>query len=84
MNIDLIREVLGWSALINYGILIFWFLFFSLAHDWLYHFHGKDNIAIIIFADNWQCWRYILQLLSGESVVKGKGAGLSAYASSRN
>jgi hypothetical protein len=41
MNIDLIREVLGWCALINYGILIFWFLFFSLAHDWLYHLHGK-------------------------------------------
>jgi len=41
MNIDLIREVLGWCALINYGILLFWFLFLSLAHDWLYHFHGK-------------------------------------------
>jgi len=41
MNIDLIREVLGWSALINYAFLILWFLFFSLAHDWLYHFHGK-------------------------------------------
>jgi len=41
MNIDLIREILGWSALINYAILLFWFLFFTLAHDWMYYFHGK-------------------------------------------
>ena len=41
MNIDLISDVLGWSALINYAILILWFLFFTLAHDWIYHFHGK-------------------------------------------
>ena len=41
MTLELIRNVLGWCALINYGILLLWFLFFSLAHDWLFHFHGK-------------------------------------------
>jgi hypothetical protein len=23
------------------GILLWWFLFFALAHDWVYQFHGK-------------------------------------------
>ena len=41
MTLELIRNVLGWCALINYGILLLWLLFFSLAHDWLFHFHGK-------------------------------------------
>jgi len=26
-------------AVINYGILLVWFLFFLLAHDWLYQLH---------------------------------------------
>lgn len=38
MNIDLISYVLGWTALINYGILLLWFLFF--------HWH---TIGFIIF-----------------------------------
>ena len=36
MTLELIRNVLGWCALINYGILLLWFLIFSLAHDWLW------------------------------------------------
>jgi len=41
MSIELIREVLAWSAVINYALLILWFMIFSLAHDWLYRLHGK-------------------------------------------
>jgi len=41
MNIEMIRSILGWSTLINMGLLLWWFLFFSLGHDWLYRFHGK-------------------------------------------
>jgi hypothetical protein len=41
MTIDLVRDVLLWCFIINIGILLWWFLFFSLAHDWVYHFHGK-------------------------------------------
>ena len=41
MTVEIIRGVLAWSAVINYALLIFWFLFFSLAHDWLYRLHGK-------------------------------------------
>lgn len=41
MTLELIRNVLGWCALINYGILLLWFLIFSLAHDWLHGLHGR-------------------------------------------
>ena len=41
MTIELIRNALGWCALINMGLLLWWFLFFILAHDWMYRFHGK-------------------------------------------
>lgn len=41
MSIELIRWVLGWSTLINYGFLLLWFGFFVLAHDWLHRLHGR-------------------------------------------
>jgi len=41
MTIDLVRDVLLWCFIINIGILLYWFLFFTLAHDWVYQFHGK-------------------------------------------
>jgi len=41
MNIELVRGVLLWCTVINYGILLVWFLFFMLAHDWIYRFHGR-------------------------------------------
>jgi hypothetical protein len=40
MSIEMIRKALLWCAVINYGILLVWFLFFMLAHDWMYRFHG--------------------------------------------
>jgi hypothetical protein len=41
MNVDLIRDALLWCAFINYTILLWWFLMFSLARDWMYRFHGR-------------------------------------------
>lgn len=41
MTMELIRDVLGWSALINYAVLIWWFLLFLFAHDWMYRLHGR-------------------------------------------
>jgi hypothetical protein len=41
MTIELIESVLGWSALINLGILLWWFLFITLAHDWIYRMHSR-------------------------------------------
>jgi len=41
MTVETIRDVLGWCAVINLGLLLWWFLFFMLAHDWMYRIHGK-------------------------------------------
>jgi len=41
MTAEIFRSVLGWSALINYGVLLLWFLFFVLAHDWMYRVHTR-------------------------------------------
>jgi hypothetical protein len=41
MSIEVVRRVLLWCALINYGILLVWFLFFILAHDWMYALHSQ-------------------------------------------
>ena len=41
MNIEIVRNGLLWCAVINYGILLVWFLFFMLAHDFMYMFHGR-------------------------------------------
>jgi hypothetical protein len=40
MNIETMRRVLLWCAVINYGVLLVWFLFFMLAHDSMYQLHG--------------------------------------------
>ena len=41
MTLELVREVLGWCALINYIILILWFVVFVSAHEWMYHLHSR-------------------------------------------
>ncbi len=41
MSIEIARGVLGWCTVINYGVLLLWFLFFTLAHDWIYRFHAR-------------------------------------------
>ena len=41
MEIKTLRGALLWSALINYGVLLLWFLFFIVAHDWIYLLHGR-------------------------------------------
>lgn len=41
MSIEMIRKTLLWCGIINYGILLVWFLFFILAHDWMYLMHGR-------------------------------------------
>ncbi len=41
MSIEMVRKALLWSAVINYGILLVWFLFFVLAHDRMYLLHSQ-------------------------------------------
>jgi hypothetical protein len=41
MSIETLRSSLLWCAIINYGVLLVWFLFFIGAHDWMYLLHGR-------------------------------------------
>lgn len=41
MAVDMLREGLGWCAIINMGIILYWFLMFVLAHDFVYRMHSR-------------------------------------------
>jgi hypothetical protein len=41
MTVELLKGTLAWSAVLNMGILLWWFLFLTLAHDWVYKMHSK-------------------------------------------
>jgi hypothetical protein len=41
MSIEIITKVLAWCTTINLCLLIFWFIFFTAAHDWIYRVHNK-------------------------------------------
>lgn len=41
MTIEIVQDLLLWCAIINFGLLLWWFLFITLAHDWTYRLHGK-------------------------------------------
>lgn len=40
MTLETIRSFLGWCTLINYGVLVLWFLFFLFARDWVRKLHS--------------------------------------------
>lgn len=41
MTIEGIRAFLLLCTVINYGVLLMWFLAFTLAHDWIQRMHGQ-------------------------------------------
>lgn len=41
MSIELVRDVLLWCTVINYGMLLCWFLIFTVGRDWIYRLHGR-------------------------------------------
>ena len=41
MTLVIIRKTLAWCSVINIGLLLWWFLFFVQAHDWMYRLHSK-------------------------------------------
>ena len=41
MTIELLRGTLAWSAVLNMGVLLWWFLFISFADDWVYKMHSR-------------------------------------------
>ena len=47
MTIEIIRDTLAWCTVINWLLLLLWFLFLTLAHDWTYRLHSKwFNISV--------------------------------------
>jgi hypothetical protein len=41
VTIEFTRNFLLWCAVINYGVLLAWFLVFVVAHDWMLRIHGR-------------------------------------------
>ncbi|MDA8403232.1 MAG: hypothetical protein M0Z56_03410 [Desulfobacteraceae bacterium] len=37
MTLESLRDVFMRCAIINYGVLLVWFLVFAFAHDWISH-----------------------------------------------
>lgn len=41
MNTSDLVDFFAWCCVLNYSILLIWFVMFSFAHDWLHLMHGK-------------------------------------------
>ena len=41
MTVDILLGVLGWSTVINIGLLLWWSLWILFAHDFVYRIHSK-------------------------------------------
>ena len=41
MTITVTRSFFLWCTVINYGVLLVWFLAFVFAHDWMFRIHGR-------------------------------------------
>lgn len=41
MTLEIIRNALGWSTIINSAFLLAWLLMITLGHGFIFRFHGK-------------------------------------------
>jgi len=41
MTIEIVRNALLWCSVIDYGILLAWFLLFRLPHQWVHRWWGR-------------------------------------------
>jgi hypothetical protein len=41
MSIEIARSAFLWCTVINYAVLLLWFLVYSLPHGWLYRLWGR-------------------------------------------
>ena len=41
MSVDFLSDLLLWSTIINFGILLWWFFIFIAAHDMIYRLHYR-------------------------------------------
>ena len=50
MTLEIVHDMLGWCSVIDIGLLLCWYLFFTFAHDWMYRFHTKwFNLSVDTF-----------------------------------
>jgi hypothetical protein len=62
MSIEVMRHFLLWCTVINYGILLLWFLLFMWAREWIQRLHGR---WFRLTAEQFDCFHY-----AGMSVYK--------------
>ena len=43
MDLQMIKEFLFWCSIINFGVLLIWFITFVSAADYVYKVHSKFN-----------------------------------------
>ena len=41
MTFETVRNIFAWSLVINFAVLILWFILFTLARDWIYRMHSS-------------------------------------------
>jgi hypothetical protein len=41
MTIHMLRDTLLYCAIINYAVILLWFLVFCFAHGWIYRLHRR-------------------------------------------
>jgi hypothetical protein len=41
MSLEMVRKALLWCTVLNYGVLLVWWLFFLFAHEWMYGLHSR-------------------------------------------
>jgi NO-binding membrane sensor protein with MHYT domain len=41
MTMEVARDTLMWCLIINVTVLLCWWLFFTMAHEWVYKTHGR-------------------------------------------
>ncbi len=41
MDVEILTSLLGWSTVINWGILFFWFVMLVVARNWVYQVHTQ-------------------------------------------
>ncbi len=41
MSVETVRDALLWCAVINYGMLLWWFVFFRFGHAGMLRLHGR-------------------------------------------
>jgi len=45
MNYTQLCDFLLWCTILNYLILLLWFIVFSLGHDWMIKLHGRFRLT---------------------------------------